>query len=434
MKRLRILQLTPGTGDFHCGSCLRDSALVRGLRARGHDALMVPLYLPHVLEEQDAPPETPIFLGGISVFLDQKFPGLRNRPAWTDRALGHPRLLRWCARFAGMTSPADLGASTVSMLRGAEGAQARELDRLLAWLQPQPGFDVVCLSNSLLAGMAPRLKKALGAPIVCSLQGEDSFLDGLPEPHRSKAWNLLTECAGHVDQFAAVSQYFAALMQRRLALDPGRVTVTYPGLRVDDFAPTAARPANPTIGYLARLHPIKGLGALVDAFLELKRRGSIPGLRLRAAGAMTVTDARYVDGLRNIIAKAGFAADTEFLPNVTRNQKIEFLRSLTALSVPATYGEAFGAYVLEALAAGVPVVQPDHAAFPEILGLTGGGTLYNPQQPGALANAIEQVFQRLDVSRQHAANARGTVAAKFSEERMTDAFEQVLLRAVQENR
>jgi hypothetical protein len=41
---MRILHLTPGTGNFHCGSCLRDHALIKALRVRGHDALMAPLY------------------------------------------------------------------------------------------------------------------------------------------------------------------------------------------------------------------------------------------------------------------------------------------------------------------------------------------------------------------------------------------------------
>jgi hypothetical protein len=43
---MKAVFLIPGTGDFHCGSCLRDQSLVRGLRAIGVDALAVPLYLP----------------------------------------------------------------------------------------------------------------------------------------------------------------------------------------------------------------------------------------------------------------------------------------------------------------------------------------------------------------------------------------------------
>ena len=48
--------------------------------------------------------------------------------------------------------------------------------------------------------------------------------------------------------------------------------------------------------------------------------------------------------------------DVEFLPNITREEKIAFLKSLSVLSVPAAYSESFGLYVVEAMAAGVPVV------------------------------------------------------------------------------
>ena len=68
---MRILHLTPGTGSFHCGSCLRDNALVKALRARGHDAMMVPLYLPLVTDADDANPEQAVRVGE----------GGRERPA-----------------------------------------------------------------------------------------------------------------------------------------------------------------------------------------------------------------------------------------------------------------------------------------------------------------------------------------------------------------
>lgn len=434
MKPLRILHLTPGTGNFHCGSCLRDNALVRGLRARGHDALMVPLYLPQVVEEPAGSPETPIFLGGISVFLDQKYPALRGRPEWIDRALSSPALLRWISRFAGMTSPRELGESTVSMLRGEHGAQARELDRMLGWLREQPKFDAICLSNSLLTGMAHKLKQDLRAPIVCTLQGEDSFLDGLPEPYRAKSWELLAARCKDVDRFASVSHYFADLMRQRLGLEAARVSVVYPGVNADDFSPASQPPTAPAIGYLARLHPAKGLDALVEAFLDLKRRNRIPGLRLRAAGAMTATDERFVESLRGKLAAAGFASDVDFLPNVDRAGKAAFLRSLSVLSVPALYGEAFGLYVLEALAAGVPVVQPRHAAFPEVLGATGGGTLYDAGRPAALADALEAALLDLEPLCTSALAARETVRTKFSPDAMTQTFERLLIETVEGSR
>ena len=424
---MRIIHLTPGTGNFYCGSCLRDNALVRALRSRGHDALMVPLYLPFVTEDSAESAKTPIFLSGFSVFLAQKFPALRRVPAWANRMLRSPALLRQVARLAGMTSPRDLGESTVSMLQGEDGRQAGELDRLVEWLRTQPPPDVLCLSNSLLGGMAHRLKEQLRCPIVCTLQGEDTFLDGLSEPYRHEAWALLSQRCATMDHFIAVSHYFGDLMRRRLGLDAGRVSVVHPGIAVQDFSPAPASPEIPTIGYLARMHPTKGLETLVDAFIRLKQENRVSGLRLSIAGAKTGADARYVRTLERKLAGQRLAADVDWRPNISREEKIGFLRRLTVFSVPATYGEAFGLYVPEALAAGVPVVQPRHSAFPEVLALTGGGLLCEPDDPAALAAKLQELLLNPARARQLGAVGRAAVREKFSVEVMAQKTEQILL-------
>ena len=83
---MRILQLTPGTGSFYCGSCLRDVALVRALRGRGHEATISPLYLPFALETEEDPSATePVRMGGINVYLQQKAPLMGRLPAWLTR-------------------------------------------------------------------------------------------------------------------------------------------------------------------------------------------------------------------------------------------------------------------------------------------------------------------------------------------------------------
>ena len=424
---MRIIQLTPGTGNFHCGSCLHDRALVRALRVRGHDALMVPLYLPFVAEDPATSADAPIFLSGLSVFLAQKFSALRRVPDWANRVLRSPVLLRQVARLAGMTSPRDLGASTISMLQGENGQQVGELDRLVEWLRTQAPPDVLCLSNSLLGGMAHRLKAQLRCPIVCSLQGEDSFLDGLPEPYRRQAWELLAQRCTELDHSIAVSHYFGDLMRGRLGLDPTRISVVYPGIAVQDFTPALTPPVIPTIGYLARMHPTKGLGLLVDAFIHLKKENCIPGLRLRIAGAKTGADEKYVQEQGQKLAAQLLQADVDWLPNLDLPAKTEFLRSLTVFSVPATYGEAFGLYVLEALAAGVPVVQPRHGAFPEVLALTGGGLLCEPDDPLALAEKLRELLLNLARARQLGAAGRATVQKKFTVEVMAQKTEQILL-------
>ena len=249
---MRLVHLTAGTGSFFCGTCLRDHALVKALRRLGHDALMVPLYLPLVLDDSGSRGESPLFFGGINVYLQQKSAFFRRTPQWFDKLLDSPALLRQAGRRAGMTNPRELGEMTLSMIKGELGHQAKELDKLVAWLIEQKP-DVVCLSNSLLIGVARRVREELRVPIVCSLQGEDAFLDSLPEPYRERCWQLVRERAADVDRFVAPSRYYNALMQERLRLAPEKIVVIYNGIDLDGFAPATTPPEFPTVGFLARM-------------------------------------------------------------------------------------------------------------------------------------------------------------------------------------
>ena len=218
------MQLTPGAGAMYCGGCLRDNALVAALRRFGHQVTMVPLYLPLTLDEPDQSAETPVFFGGLNVYLEQKSALFRGAPGWFHGLLASRPLLNWAAGRAAKTRAADLGELTLSMLRGESGNQAREVDELIAWLKTQPPPDVLCLSNALLIGMVRRLKSELHVPVACALQGEDSFLDALPEAHRTACWQTLAERALEVDLFIAPSRYFGRLMQQRLGLPAERLS------------------------------------------------------------------------------------------------------------------------------------------------------------------------------------------------------------------
>ncbi|HTL56163.1 MAG TPA: glycosyltransferase [Candidatus Limnocylindrales bacterium] len=426
---MNIIQLTPGAGAMFCGNCLRDNALVRSLRAMGHDVLMVPLYLPLTLDEPDESAGTPIFFSGISVYLEQKSALFRNTPRWLNNLLASPRLLRWAAGRAAKTRAADLGGITFSMLEGELGNQAHELDLLINWLKTQPRHDVVCLSNALLIGLARRLKNELGAPIVCTLQGEDSFLDSLPEPHRSECWELLSQRAKEVDFFIAPSRYFGDLMQKRLALAPERVRVVYNGINLDGYpdqpipaaTDASARPS-PALGFFARMCREKGLDTLVDAFIQIRQRGRVAALRLQVGGSCGPADQPLVESLREKLAHAGLSDAVEFCPNLDRAGKIAFLRQLSVFSVPAGYGEAFGLYVIEAMAAGVPVVQPNVAAFPELIEATGGGLISDNADAQSLAEQIEKLLLEPERARSLGERGRQSVHEKFSVEAMSRAL------------
>ena len=420
---VNLVQITPGAGAMYCGNCFRDNALVAALRQMGHDVTMVPLYLPLTLDEEDQSAETPIFFGGINVYLEQKSGLFRKAPHWLRRMFASRKLLGWAAGRAASTRATDVGDILLSMLRGEEGRQARELDELISWLKRQGTPDAICLSNALLVGMARRLKAELQAPVVCTLQGEDSFVDGLPDSHRAAAWELLSERAADVDLFIAPSRYFAEFMGGRLRLPADRVRVVYNGINLDGYQ--TATPAveggfrgAPVLGFLARMCKEKGLDTLVDAFILLKQSGRVGNLRLRIGGSCGPSDEPFVKRLRQRLAAAGFIGQVGFNPNLAHSEKLEFLRSLMIFSVPANYGEAFGLYVIEALAAGVPVVQPRTGAFPELIEATGGGVLCEPGDPKSLADAIEQLLINSKQVQTLGEAGRKAVFEKFNAEAM----------------
>jgi len=428
---MRITLLVPGTGSFYCGSCLRDHALAVALRGLGHDVEVVPLYLPLFVEDPNVDPSQPVHMGGINLYLQQKLPALGAAPRFATKLLDAPGLLRWASARGNMTGAASHAEMALSMMRGEEGRQGREVERLAEWLAAEGAPEVFVLSNAMLLGMARTLERRLGAAIVCTLQGEAPFIDAFPEPLRSEAWRTLAERAAEVDAFVAVSADYGGVMTERLQLDPMRVHVVHNGIPLEGLV-TDERPDPdpPVVGYLARMCPDKGLATLVDAFIELHRRGRVPGLRLRAGGVLLAGDRPWLAGLEQRLAAAGLGGHVELLANVDREQKLELLHSLSVLSVPATYGESFGLYVLEALAAGVPVVQPRHGAFPEVLEATGGGLLCEPDDPVSLAEGLEALLLDRERARALGTAGRRAVSEHFTVERMARGVQDVCSRAV----
>ena len=424
---MRIVHLTPGTGSFHCGSCLRDHALIKALRAMGHDALMAPLYLPLVTDGDVTNPEQPVRVGGVGLYLQQKFPWFRFFPRFVHRWLDSTRLLRWASKRIGMTSARDLGEMTVGSLEGEQGRQWPEWQKLVEWIVDEAKPEVVSLSNSLLIGLAPALKKA-GLPVVCSLQGEDGFLDTLVEPYRTRAWELMQVNAQSVTCFIAPSRFYANVMAEKLAAKPEQMAVVMNGLDFRAYRGEKREPQVPTIGFLARMIHGKGLTTLIEAFIELKKRNRVPGLRLRVGGASTPSDEPYLKMLRDKLAAAGVADSVTWEPNLTFGEKVAFLHSITVFSVPATCGEAFGLYMIEAQGCGVPVVQPRHGAFPELLDTTQGGVLVEPDDVGSLADGLESLVMDEVKRKLLAEAATRNTEAEFSAQRMAESFAQLLSR------
>ena len=420
---MKIILITPGTGSYYCGVCMRDNALAKELIRQGHDATMLPLYLPLQLDETSASPDAPTFFGGINVYLQERFSIFRHTPRWLDRIFDLPGFLKMAGKRQGNASPVMLGKTTCSMLQGEQGHQRKELRRLIAWLKTQEMPDAIWLSTMLLTGFARELKRDIGVPVIASLQGEDEFLDGLPSPWNRRAWEIVIERSRDVDLFISPSRFYTKLMTGRMRLRPEQLRLIPNGISAEGYGEPAPPPSPPVIGFLARMREEKGLGLVVEAFIMLKKRPDFENVKLRVAGAMTAADEIYTAKLKADLAAAGLSKDVEFLPNIDRDEKVRFLKGLTLLSVPSTYPEAFGLYVLEAWAAGVPVVQPRHAAFTELVEATGAGRLFEADRADELASEWSQYLCAPEAAREAGLRGREAVLnGGYSIARMAESF------------
>ena len=416
---MKIVHIVPGSGGtFYCQNCLRDGALVRALRRLGHDVIMAPLYLPLFTDDPNLTQGAPVFFGGINVYLQEHFPVFRKTPRWIDRFFDAKWLLKRAAAQEGSTSAAELGPMTLSMLRGREGRQCKEIERLTAWLAEHERPEVVHLSNALLAGLAKPIKDALGVPVVCSLQDEDTWIDAMDQKHAEACWKAIADNGASIDLFTPVSQWYSDSMVRRMGLPPEKMRVVPLGIELDAVSTVSPAGGPPVLGFLSRLAASEGLGLLVDAFIALKQKPEWKALRLRATGGVTPSNEAYVREQQAKLARHGLESEADFLADFSGDARRAFLCSLTVLSVPAPQGEAFGAFIVEALAHGVPVVQPRVGGFPETVEATGGGLLYDPAEPGALERTLEELLRDPERARTLGENGRRVVTERYGIQHM----------------
>jgi glycosyltransferase involved in cell wall biosynthesis len=423
---MRILSITAGAAGMYCGSCFRDNALAAELLKRGHDAHLVPVYTPTRTDEPNVS-ERRVLFGGISVYLQQSWPLFRRLPRFLDRVWDAPGVIgAFANRAVSSTDPKLLGELTVATLEGTSGVLAREFDKLIEWTRDEPPPDVINLPNSLLIALAAPLRAAFSRPVCCTLQGEELFIDGLLPPYRERVLDLIRSNVSHVDRFIAVSDYEKEFMADLLDIKPDRVSVVPLGINVTGYATAAQRDDVFRVGYFARVAPEKGLHVLADAYLRFRRRlPPTAQVRCEAAGYMSPSFQPYLASVKAAFTAGGYGEEFTYRGTLDRGEKINFLRRLDLLSVPATYGEPKGIFLLEAMACGVPVVQPRRGAFIEVVERTGGGVLVEPGDPESLAEAMFQLWS--DRPRLEALGKRAfaEVRAHYSIERSVDRLLEV---------
>jgi len=420
---MKVLHVVAGAGGMYCGSCLHGNTLVAALRRTGCDAILVPAYTPLRTDEENVSIERVVY-GGVNVYLQQASGLFRHTPRVLDRLLDRPALLRRLGRRGATTRPEQLGPLAVSMLRGEQGRQRKELDKLVDWLAREVRPDLVHLNNAMLSGMARQITRRLGIPVVCDLSGEDSFVEKLPEPHRSEARAVLSERCGELAALVAMNGYFADFMAGYLSVPREWIHVIPAGLDLRDFprpgdssleaTQRREKEAEPWIGFLGRVCPDKGLHLLAEAFALLAQRPDMPPVRLAAAGYLAPGDRPYLAEIEARLSADGLGDRFFYYGELSRALKVSFLRSLAILSAPAVFPEAKGLPVLEAWAAGTPVVAAAHGALPELVADTGGGLIHAPHDAPALAAALEQLLENPRLAAECAGRGHRAVHERYS--------------------
>ena len=426
---MRITYITAGAGASYCGSCIRDNALAAALMSAGHEVLLLPIYTPLLTDEKNVTANR-VFYNGVSAYLEQNVSLFRHTPWMVDRLWEAPWLLRMAVNRAVQTDPEELQEMLISVLEGRNGYQAKEIDKLVHWLQGQPRPDVVDISNSMLIALAKPLREELGVPVCCTLQGEDVFLSHLKEPLLGRARRLISASADYVDRFLAVSDYCAERMSRFMGIPGAKIDVVPLGIQLAGYEPRAAASSNGfTVGHFGRIAPEKGLHLLCEAYHRLRQTGQLDGGTIQVAGDLSPAHAKYMDSIMDQAREWGIDGEVSYHGKLDRAGKIDFLRRLDVMAVPATYDDPKGLPLLEAMACGVPTIAPRRGTYTEFVERTGGGVLVPPDDVDALTETLGAMAadpaRRVELGRSGAAGVREHYSADTMAQRALDIYTKV---------
>jgi glycosyltransferase involved in cell wall biosynthesis len=385
-------------------------------------AKAIPLYLPPDKNTVENGFDKQVFFGAISMYIREKVPFLRNMPAFFDKFLDCKLFLKFAAKQAGTTSTEGYEDLTLNMIEGDNAFRKHEVDRLVRYIVKDGKPDIIHLSNALILGIARQLKRRIDVKIVCSLLNEDDWIDDMSEPFRSRAWKMIAREAGFVDFFVTPSNYYKSLFMNKTGLNGDNIMVV--PLGYDPEREPSARPERipSAIGYFSRVNIHNGFDKLVDAFIELKKKNVIPGLSLNVCGGYTGSDKPFILKQIKKIREAGLAKSIKIYPEFNGDKKYEFFNDVDVISVPVRKHDGYGLYILEANRAGIPVVQPSTGAFPEIIEMTSGGIVYEPDSVTELASNLQKILHDEQLLKYFSEEGKKRVAQELSLKKMSEGL------------
>ena len=425
---MKIVYLITGSGgSFYCGNCYRDMIYLRAIRkVPGISASAIPLYLPPGETTVESGLDKNVFFGAISMYLREKVSILRNMPVFLDKILDSGPMLRMAAKRAGTTRTEGLEDMTLNMIRGENAFPEKELQRLVDYLCKDGKPDIIHLSNALIIGLARQLKRKMKVKIVCSVLNEDDWIDEMAEPFQSDAWKLIAREAGNVDAFLSPSQYYKDLFLSKTGITHFGFSVVPMGLDPGQELVNVVKNNNwPAVGYFCRINSQNGFDKLVDAFILLKSEDRLQGLTLHISGGSTGDDKPFIAEQIRKIKAAGLKSSVRIYPEFHGNSKQQFFSNIDVMSVPVRKHDGYGLYLLEANAAGIPVVQPATGAFPEIIGRTYGGITYSPDDVAELSDNLMKLLLDNEFRQRLGKEGKEKVLTELTLEKMSEGLSKI---------
>ncbi|MCD7896015.1 MAG: glycosyltransferase family 4 protein [Planctomycetaceae bacterium] len=374
---MHVLYLVAGNDVIAGGATVRDASFVNGLREAGHDVTAVSLYGPATVEGELHPSR--LFPPLAHNTLRRLFPRLAKFPTTITSMFRRPRPVMSMTSYAVSGKRNDLrGPLAVSLLSGANKMQRREFFRLMELLGDKKA-DAAIFANTMLSGLAEAISVNLGCPVFCLSQGSDRYVEGLEEPYRSDARKLIRKNARLFRRVVTTSRFFAIRATESLALPANRIKIVPPGIETATLINPAPRKRIPfTIGYLGPIRKEKGLDILVEAFETLVRDTTVnPELWISGQ----IEDGRYWNRLHRRLESKALAGKHKVFGLLSGNGRREFFEGLSVFVVPSRQPESRATHMLEAMAAGVPVVGPASGIIPEIFQYANGGLLVSSESP-----------------------------------------------------
>jgi glycosyltransferase involved in cell wall biosynthesis len=413
---MKIIYLITGSGgSFYCGNCYRDMLYVRAIRrVPGISASAIPLYLPPDKSNTETGFDDKVFFGAISMYIREKVNIFRNMPSFLDKFFDMSPFLKLAAKLSGTTRTEGLEELTLNMIEGDNAFKPAEVKRLVKYIEASGKPDIIHLSNALILGLARQLKKHMDVKVVCSLLNEDDWIDDMVEPFKSKAWKLIAREAEYVDRFVSPSSYYKDMFIGKTGISGDNIDIVPLGFDPEGYNAEIKGPHPPALGYFSRVNEHNGFDKIIDAFIIMKDKNTVPDLTLNVCGGFTGDDKLFISSQIQKIRSSGYQKSVKIFPEFQGNKKAEFFSTVDVISVPVRKYDGYGLYILEANIAGVPVVQPATGAFPEIIAATGGGITYEPDTSESLAEALTKILTdknlREDLSKKGYAGVRSELS------------------------